>query len=757
VINKVLKKHKWIVPAIAVAVIALLIYVGATSLRESRLTNHELQIRTGSAESGDIELSVAGAGSLQAVDSVNVEIPAILPLAETKVEPGDIVKAGDVLATLDAAELQKAVSQVQDEIAAIDKQISDAKSNTAESKITAPVAGRVKEIAAAEDDNLTDVMVQYGYLMVLSVDGKLKADIKSAEKPAVGSDITVVLPDGNKESGRVVSSGPSGFTVTLTDNGPMPGEAISVQDREGRVLGGGALDINAPLNIVGGGGTVKSVNVKPNDRVGQGQTLITLTDTVATQEYQNLVRNRISYEKTLRELLKYAETNTIVAEIDGSITDIGGGQQAASPAGIPQVDIGSLFGNLPISKVGGEEIIARRLVYTPGENAVSQLPFRPGEQGGAVFTEAPGDDLGDDEPPPAIVEIVGTINLPIAKPVLGGAPQTSIPAGPGYTGTLAWDPMAVLFAPGTVYTAVVILQAGPGYRFSDDIQVKVAGATIENLTVGTEDERNRVSFRAKFPATEALPQGIDLEQYISDILQNTLNESLGGALDGAFGGLGDFDGLGNFGGTISIDGSSMFPGGASSSAPSTAMTTLCTITPGKEFSMVVDIDEIDIFSIEVGQASMIVMDAMLDEVFAGEVVKVSTVGASQGGVTTYPVTVLLDMVRTPLLGGMNATANIVTEVKKDVLIIPLDALQERGEEMYVYMYDPQRQLKQRDGQQLGEIRIVTTGISDGVNVEIISGLEAGEEIIYTVIESNVFMDAITAMSGSGGNRNRQDT
>lgn len=85
-------------------------------------------------------------------------------------------------------------------------------------------------------------------------------------------------------------------------------------------------------------------------------------------------------------------------------------------------------------------------------------------------------------------------------------------------------------------------------------------------------------------------------------------------------------------------------------------------------------------------------------------------------------------------------------------MIPLDALQEQGEETYVYMYDPRKSLKQREGQPLGEIKIVATGISDGVNVEITSGLEEGEEIVYTVIESNTFMDALMAMGGDNRGR-----
>jgi multidrug efflux pump subunit AcrA (membrane-fusion protein) len=262
-----------------------------------------------------------------------------------------------------------------------------------------------------------------------------------------------------------------------------------------------------------------------------------------------------------------------------------------------------------------------------------------------------------------------------------------------------------------------------------------------------------------------LTPGNDPEQYIRDLLQESLQNgidlNLNGALDnldlsGALGNLdlsGALGDLGNLGGTITIDGSSLYSGGSSSSSSSTMMATLCKITPGKEFSMVVDIDEIDIFSIEVGQPVNIVMDAMLDEVFSGEVVKISSVGSSQGGVTTYPVTVRLDATDIPLLAGMNATANIVTEVRENVLLVPMEAIQEYGDEAYIFMLDPAKTPVLKDGKLTEEIRIVTTGISDGVNVEITSGLSEGEDIVFTVIESNVFLDAFTAMGG--GDRNER--
>ncbi len=115
-------------------------------------------------------------------------------------------------------------------------------------------------------------------------------------------------------------------------------------------------------------------------------------------------------------------------------------------------------------------------------------------------------------------------------------------------------------------------------------------------------------------------------------------------------------------------------------------------------------------------------------------------GTSQSGVTTYPVTILVTIpedVNVKL--GMNASATIVTGSSENALIIPMSALQEMMGESFVMV---------TSGETV-EQRTVTTGLSDGNFVEILSGLEEGETITYTETtdsdSSNTFM-----MGGMGG-------
>ncbi len=89
----------------------------------------------------------------------------------------------------------------------------------------------------------------------------------------------------------------------------------------------------------------------------------------------------------------------------------------------------------------------------------------------------------------------------------------------------------------------------------------------------------------------------------------------------------------------------------------------------------INIDELDIASIKVGQEVDITADAYENERFSGVVDKISVVGTSSNGVTTYPITVIVNSENKDLLiPGMNVSASIVIEEAENVLRIPVSAL-----------------------------------------------------------------------------------
>ncbi len=137
----------------------------------------------------------------------------------------------------------------------------------------------------------------------------------------------------------------------------------------------------------------------------------------------------------------------------------------------------------------------------------------------------------------------------------------------------------------------------------------------------------------------------------------------------------------------------------------------------------VNVDELDINSVSKDQQAEVTLDAIEDETYTGTVTKVgSSASSSSGGVAKY--TVELTIAKDERMKeGMNASAVITIEERENVVTIPVNALQERGNRVFVFTE------KDGDGNLSGE-QEVTTGLSDGNTVEIAEGLSEGDIIYY---------------------------
>lgn len=93
------------------------------------------------------------------------------------------------------------------------------------------------------------------------------------------------------------------------------------------------------------------------------------------------------------------------------------------------------------------------------------------------------------------------------------------------------------------------------------------------------------------------------------------------------------------------------------------------------------IDELDIQKVKVGQKVVVTADAFEGETFSGTVTNVSLQSTASNGVTNYPVTVTMDETGN-LFPGMNVDGVIILEEVQDVLSIPVDSLM-RGNRVYV--------------------------------------------------------------------------
>lgn len=166
--------------------------------------------------------------------------------------------------------------------------------------------------------------------------------------------------------------------------------------------------------------------------------------------------------------------------------------------------------------------------------------------------------------------------------------------------------------------------------------------------------------------------------------------------------------------------------------------TLCIIYDLTYLEMTLNIDELDIDNVEVGQTVNVTSDAKEGQTFTGVVTKVSVVGTTSGGTTTYPVTVRIDNTD-GLRPGMNVDAEIVLSSADGVLAIPSLAVN-RGDTVLVTSDSPSaaNALEQEAPEGYAYVQ-VTTGVSDDSYIEITSGLQEGDTVAYLR----------TASSGSG--------
>lgn len=185
-------------------------------------------------------------------------------------------------------------------------------------------------------------------------------------------------------------------------------------------------------------------------------------------------------------------------------------------------------------------------------------------------------------------------------------------------------------------------------------------------------------------------------------------------------------------------------------------TALAVIYDLSEVTFEMNIDELDISNVKVGQKVEVTADAFEDQTFEGTVTKVSMEGTAANGVTYYPVTVTMTEYG-DLLPGMNVTGVIILDEAEDALAIPVDALQ-RGNKVYVKdsttskKAEPSTQGTAAAGADRPEgfhEVAVTTGLTSDEYVEILSGdLSEGDEVYIS--QSSVSSSTDTMMPGMGG-------
>ena len=158
--------------------------------------------------------------------------------------------------------------------------------------------------------------------------------------------------------------------------------------------------------------------------------------------------------------------------------------------------------------------------------------------------------------------------------------------------------------------------------------------------------------------------------------------------------------------------------------------TLCIVYDLSYLEMRINVDELQISSISVGQKVQITADAVPDKTYVGTVTRVSMKGTSNGGTTTYPVTIRIDDTD-GLRPGMNANAEIVVAEASNALVVP-NAAVVRGSYVLVTKDSPSAANADTAMEAPeGFVYVpVKTGVSDDDYTQIVSGIQEGDTIGY---------------------------
>ena len=180
----------------------------------------------------------------------------------------------------------------------------------------------------------------------------------------------------------------------------------------------------------------------------------------------------------------------------------------------------------------------------------------------------------------------------------------------------------------------------------------------------------------------------------------------------------------------------------------TAGADLCTIYDLSYLVMVINVDELQVSDVSVGQSVQVTADAVPDKTYTGTVTRVSMKGSSNGGTTTYPVTVRIDETE-GLRPGMNANAEIVIAEAGNALAVPNAAIVRGG---YVLVTKDSPSAANADPDMTapeGYVYVpVKIGVSDDDYTQIISGVTGNDTVAYdpsSVSTDDYYDDGSSAM------------
>ena len=702
---------KWITLLCIVLAIALIVASLPSGI--SAVTKVNSKVLSAVPEENTISTVLSGGGTLSPQEGTAQSLPQALELKTYYVKNGQTVSEGDPIAQVDLVAVKAAISELQEVIDTLDAAIASESSKTNDSVIRSGTAGRVKKIYAREGTAAADTVYESGALLLLSLDGLMAVDLEA--RAEVGQSVTVTLSDGTALAGTVESVSDGTATVTLSDETAPLDDSVTVTTKDGETLGTGNLYIHSRLRVTGAYGTVSQISVKENRQVSAGSALLTLKDTGHTAEYARLLNRRTELEDQMESLVRLSKDGILHADCGGIVSGVDTEISYTDPAVLTQTRSQASPGYTALGGIRMENTDTPQA--QPSREDQSQNP--DGNQNpGTGSGQAPGEGenpqpgtggSGTDETETATY-ILGQVTdaSRLSEGVLTYAVQKTIRAEELATQSFAdmLDPTVPVQTQELTYTKqTVLLSTGGAWIESGFEQISEGDAILIGVGIIVY-QKTSTSVPGGMPS-------IDPSQFpgISTGIAGS-----GSALSGMASMAGGMSGYGTAARTAAYD------------SYDTTKKDAAVITADEEMTVQIQVDELDIRTLETGMEATVTLDALPGSSFTGAITSINPYGENSGGNTKYTVTVTLPRDK-KMLSGMNASVKITTGVSGTVPTVPAAAVVFDAGKSWLYTGYNEKTDTLTDPVE------IQTGLSDGCLVELLSGLSEGSSFYYRYADS----------------------
>ena len=793
----------WGVLAVVVAGLAML---PALARQQDAQDGPVASVLEATVKEGSVQATVRGGGTLEAGDGEDIELPPEVKITEFLVKNGQEVKKGDPVAKIDKVSALTAVTEIRTSMAAVEKQMETFSDEKSASTVTAPAGGRVKAIYANPGDSVTQVLVEHGALALLSLDGRMCVTLTVSSQLIPGDSIPVTLDSGKTVTGRVESNLNGELTVTIADNGYAVGDTVTLEGLGSGSLeihnpwlatafNGTVSQVNIRLEqTVFSGGSL--FTLKDTDYTAQRELLAE-----THRDYEELLQKLLTWQDTG---VITAPCDGLVSGIDTDSTHLLAAEDEELTASLLNADGGD-FRLVLLSQVTqtctGDDKCPLKGTDSGHQDGCPKACKHATAEGVCTASEHFSDCImactraeNPKDCPATGAHHTDCIKACIETNQEGKCPATKY----HYDGciekctesALSGECPAHIHKKGCIESCISADTQGKctaGHHKADCIESCIVSKSADDPCPATKHKDGcyfqNATYTGQVFKVVSVGSGVLVGYWDSTVYDVVKTASGWARKDGqpfstnncvqadtipAFGSYqaGDTllsvtvtkDGESHSLGLVKISSGSQMPGfdfsglmgmmggfsmggyGGTGSGSSTQLYSLdgdvlLTVTPLDTMTVTIAVDEKDIAGVKTGMTAQLTMNALPDETFEGQVTRVAQTGSGNGGSSKFDVEITLSR-ESDMLPGMSTTAQLTLYEKMDVLTLPVAALRDEGGKTLVYTGKDKK-----TGEPANPVE-VTTGLSDGENVEILSGIDSGTTVYYLYYDTVTESDAV---------------